>query len=397
MGIKSRLIFLFFVTYIISLIIYIFISTEIIYRGYSIWKLKNLEETLKKSIVIFNKASENKILTKKEQSEYKNLILNTMQEYKQKEIFKERIAYNLIKKLFLTTLPFFLIFILFVYISVDMVIKPVKLLARSMAGYPLKKVKLKKKVVKEIKVLITTFNEMTDKIKEYERKLHVQQRITGWLEMSRALVHEISNFIFPIERSLAAINKETKKKKAIVNEYRIVQNSLSNIKELITNMKRFYRTDRKKTMNIDIINELKYICHGYDIQLINTAEKKRIICSINRLEFNELIINLIKNAFESIPALRIPKIVTEVNKIKEWIVISIKDNGKGIPGKKIKKIFEPDFSTKRKGMGLGLAIVQRIITGNNWEMEIKSKVSKGSSFIVKIPLKGRINGKNINC
>lgn len=387
MGIKTRLIIQFFLIYIISLVIFVSIASEIIYKSQSIWQLENLDKSLKQSIDIFNKAKKHNILNKKFEKEYQELILKLMREHKQKEVFRENIIRNLIVKLLVSTFPFFLLIVLYFYVRVDQLINPLKRLSKRMSVYPLKSLKLKKKAVSEVSVLIDTFNHMIEQIKDYEQKLEAEQRITGWLEMSRAVVHEINNFILPIERSLVNLEKGIDQDNE--NNITMARNALNNIKELIFNMKRFYKVSSQVNKRIDIIKELHYICNGFDIICNNNTGLDKIFNTLHRLEFNELIINLIKNGFEAVPSDREPEIKVEVSLMRKKMQISIKDNGTGINKKDHKKIFQPSFSTKRKGMGLGLAIVHRIIIKNNWKLRIISEVNKGTFFIVSIPIKGR--------
>ncbi len=78
------------------------------------------------------------------------------------------------------------------------------------------------------------------------------------------------------------------------------------------------------------------------------------------------------------------KIKTQINNDK--LIIKISDNGQGIPAETKQKIFEPLFSTKSFGVGLGLPIVQQIIIQHKGIIEIQSKVGKGTTVKVKLPL-----------
>ena len=73
----------------------------------------------------------------------------------------------------------------------------------------------------------------------------------------------------------------------------------------------------------------------------------------------------------------------------EWVAISFADTGVGIPEKNLDKIFEPLFTTKAKGIGLGLALVRTLVEGHGGTVEVQSEVGKGSTFTVKLPISGR--------
>ena len=100
--------------------------------------------------------------------------------------------------------------------------------------------------------------------------------------------------------------------------------------------------------------------------------------------------NILINAMEAIEdkgKIRIKSAVV-VNNNTEWVTISIKDSGSGMPGKVKAKIFEPFFTTKDvgKGTGLGLSITYGIIKDHHGNIDVKSKTGKGTEFIIKLPI-----------
>ena len=94
--------------------------------------------------------------------------------------------------------------------------------------------------------------------------------------------------------------------------------------------------------------------------------------------------NLTQNALQSIPSYRDPQIKITIREKNKEIEIVISDNGMGIEVENKNKIFEPRFTTKSGGMGLGLGIVKKIIESLNGEIEFQSKLNKGTDFIIKL-------------
>ncbi|MEM2123231.1 MAG: ATP-binding protein [Candidatus Bathyarchaeia archaeon] len=95
--------------------------------------------------------------------------------------------------------------------------------------------------------------------------------------------------------------------------------------------------------------------------------------------------NIIQNAYEAMPRGGI--LTVEVEAVQDMVKVSFQDTGYGIPEENIKKIFQPLFTTKAKGLGLGLSTAKRIIDAHNGEIMIESKPGEGSKFTIKIPLK----------
>jgi signal transduction histidine kinase len=74
---------------------------------------------------------------------------------------------------------------------------------------------------------------------------------------------------------------------------------------------------------------------------------------------------------------------------EDMVWVRFQDNGCGIPEENLGKIFEPLFTTKPKGIGLGLAISKRLVEQNNGQIEVASQVGQGTTFTVKLPIEKR--------
>jgi two-component system nitrogen regulation sensor histidine kinase NtrY len=119
---------------------------------------------------------------------------------------------------------------------------------------------------------------------------------------------------------------------------------------------------------------------------INWPHESRIIVFADKEHLNGIFSNLIKNGIQSVPAGRegIIRIGMEVK--ANNVIISISDNGIGIPDKLKKNLFTPNFTTKSSGMGLGLSIVKRYVENANGRIWFESEPDKGSVFHIELPL-----------
>jgi len=97
-----------------------------------------------------------------------------------------------------------------------------------------------------------------------------------------------------------------------------------------------------------------------------------------------VLVNLIKNAIQAMT--RTGVLTIETNVSADGVVLSIGDTGGGIPADQLKRIFEPFYTTKKKGSGLGLMIVQRIIQDHRGQIKIESHVGQGTIFRIWLPL-----------
>jgi two-component system nitrogen regulation sensor histidine kinase NtrY len=103
-------------------------------------------------------------------------------------------------------------------------------------------------------------------------------------------------------------------------------------------------------------------------------------------QLGRAIINLIKNSIQSIPRDRAGVVTVKLYKDAVWAYISVTDNGGGISDELHDRLFEPSFTTKSSGMGLGLAITKRIIENFKGDIWFESTREEGTTFFIKLPL-----------
>jgi len=130
--------------------------------------------------------------------------------------------------------------------------------------------------------------------------------------------------------------------------------------------------------SLDIFNE-EYIRFESD--------EEEIITVMDRTQLIRIITNLIKNAIQAIPEEQDQKsIEVAVKRVGSNVNITVKDNGIGIETEYIEHIFEPKFTTKTSGMGLGLGIIKNIIENYKGTITFETQYGNGTTFIVSLPI-----------
>jgi signal transduction histidine kinase len=159
---------------------------------------------------------------------------------------------------------------------------------------------------------------------------------------------------------------------------------------LATEFSSFAKLPASRFTRIDAIEVLQSVILLYqgdpavDIVLRNEAGNSRVM--LDRDQLMRVFNNLIKNATQAIPPDRKGYIEVHCSEKKNRLIISIRDNGTGIPEEEQSKIFLPNFSTKTSGMGLGLAIVKNIIENGGGSIYFETKPDAGTVFYVSLPL-----------
>jgi signal transduction histidine kinase len=140
----------------------------------------------------------------------------------------------------------------------------------------------------------------------------------------------------------------------------------------------------------ELLDVVKIIRLGMDIftekYIVFEAPNEPLFARLDRTQLIRVLTNLVKNAIQACDEVSKPSVVVRVQKKNDKVCISVIDNGHGITQEHIDKIFEPKFTTKTSGMGLGLAMVKNIVQTYEGQIEVESSTPKGTSFRVWLPL-----------
>lgn len=246
----------------------------------------------------------------------------------------------------------------------------------------------------EIGELVDEYNKMVRQLELSVQKLAKSEREGAWQEMARQVAHEIKNPLTPMKLNLQylqmAIEKNSPDVRSIslyvsnimleqiehlsniANDFSQFANlgnispQIFNINEVLENVVSLYATNEK----VDIKAE-------YDEALTVNADKTQM---------NRLFTNLLQNAVQSVPEFRNIKISIKSRRVDDNAVISIRDNGTGIPQSLQSKIFTPNFTTKSSGTGLGLAMCKGIVERINGTISFETKENEWTEFTVSLPL-----------
>ncbi|MDT0650047.1 sensor histidine kinase [Autumnicola edwardsiae] len=253
----------------------------------------------------------------------------------------------------------------------------------------------------EIFALVSAYNSMIDELEESAVKLATGEREQAWREMAKQVAHEIKNPLTPMRLSVQSFERQFDKNdpdiEQKVKEYSdtlISQiDTMSSIASAFSNFAKM-PAQQNETLNVPKIVKLALDIFNENY-IVFTSEKEEILAKFDRTQLIRVITNLVKNAVQALKEQEDPKILVSVEEEEENVCISICDNGSGIPDKNKEKIFEPKFTTKSSGMGLGLAMVKNIVETYNGTINFISSPDKGTIFKVRFPKwSGKVHGIN---
>ena len=254
----------------------------------------------------------------------------------------------------------------------------------------IKKISLKGASI-EIKSLVESYNKMVDELEESAKKLALNEREQAWREMAKQVAHEIKNPLTPMRLSVQSFQSKfdpnDKQIQTKVNEYSktLIQqiDTMSKIAEAFSSFAKM------PAQNLELLDLEEVIDYAIDIfpnsYVTFLKPDKKINVQFDRDHLNRIITNLLKNAVQSIPDSREPEIKVKLYQNNDIVYIEVEDNGAGIDEVISQKIFEPKFTTKTSGMGLGLPMIKNIIEVYQGSISFQTNINKGTIFKISFP------------
>ena len=248
----------------------------------------------------------------------------------------------------------------------------------------------------EIGSLVTEYNHMVDKLASSAEKLARSERESAWREMAKQIAHEIKNPLTPMKLSVQHLQKTASEDGLIQKENlqritRTLIEQIDHLSAIATEFSNFAKMPRASNEEFDLegkiskISELFVNTDGVRIETEFLNQVPALVFA-DKEQLSRVFINLIKNAIQSIPEEKEGKISVCLETSDNEAIISIMDNGKGIPDELGDKLFQPNFTTKSSGMGMGLAIVKSIIENAGGAIRYETVMGKGTTFILNLPL-----------
>ncbi len=246
---------------------------------------------------------------------------------------------------------------------------------------------------KEINSLIKAYNRMVDKLEESATMLAQSEREQAWREMAKQVAHEIKNPLTPMrltvqsfQRKFDAQDPNLQQKLGDYTKTLIQQiDTMSAVASAFSN---FASMPAQQNETLNVVEVVEFSLDIFNEEYIHfESDEQEIITIMDRTQLIRIITNLIKNAIQAILEEQEDKsIVVAVRREGEYVHITVKDNGIGIETENTEHIFEPKFTTKTSGMGLGLGIIKNIIENYKGTITFETEYGKGTTFTVSLPI-----------
>ena len=245
----------------------------------------------------------------------------------------------------------------------------------------------------EIEILVDAYNNMIDQLEESAIKLAKSEREQAWREMAKQVAHEIKNPLTPMRLSVQSFerkfNPEDENIREKLSEYsKTLIQQIDVMSAIASAFSDFAKMPTQNKEEIEVISVIKLAIDIFNDESIQFhSEEKELFAFLDKTQLIRVLTNLVKNALQATEETENPEIIVDVSSESEFLKISVSDNGKGITNELKELIFEPKFTTKTSGMGLGLAMIKNIIEAYDGNISFTSEKNKGTTFTVILPKK----------
>ncbi len=234
-----------------------------------------------------------------------------------------------------------------------------------------------------------------EELKETQEQLIRSEKLAAIGKLAGGVGHELRNPLGAIKNAVYYIkgkvtNSELAKREPRIIEFLgIVDDEISSSNKIISDLLNFSRVAKPAVSPAKIRkvmeDTLSHLTVPENVEVINKVDANLPEVEIDADQIRQVLVNIATNAIQAMP--EGGKLTIDARKEDKFLEVAISDTGDGISEDVIRKIFDPLFTTRAKGIGLGLAVCQSIIERHGGAIGVESKVGEGATFTVKLPLK----------
>ncbi|KAF0241572.1 MAG: hypothetical protein FD180_4373, partial [Planctomycetota bacterium] len=248
----------------------------------------------------------------------------------------------------------------------------------------------------EVADLVAAFNRMTEGLARGRAALAREERERAWREMARQVAHEIKNPLTPLKLSLQNLRaawqaQDADFAKQLEESVDMTIGQIDLLARIATNFSQFAGKPSRAIVELDLNEDLRDAVELFrltapKVTFVEDLERPLAPVRGDRDEISRAFTNLVKNAVQAMPEGGMLTVTSRNEGLQ--VHVRLRDTGVGIPEDMKSRMFEPYFSTKTEGTGLGLGIVRRVIEDMNGRITFESAAGKGTTMILVFPAAG---------
>ena len=248
----------------------------------------------------------------------------------------------------------------------------------------------------EFKDFVEVYNESLQEKELHHQLVIKMEKESAWRDMAKQVAHDIKNPLTPIQLHIQHFQRSIRDRKMDMDQIekrtdRVTEIILTQINSLLRKVANFQDVAnvaegaRENVLLNKILTDIAMLHENErNVDVFVQLPKENVYVNGNKGQMERVFSNLAKNAVQAIPEDSQGVVVLSLTLDQDYAVITIKDNGTGIPEHMTNKVFTPNFTTKNSGTGLGLHICKSIIESHNGEIDFVTHRGEGTSFTVRL-------------
>jgi nitrogen fixation/metabolism regulation signal transduction histidine kinase len=253
----------------------------------------------------------------------------------------------------------------------------------------------------EVGRALSAFNQMTHELKRTRERLLRAERIAAWREIARRIAHEIKNPLSPIQVSIETMRKTYAKRHPDFDEIfeestLTILEEVGRLKRIVSEFSQFARMPRPKAAELNVREVLEHVLSLHrdaKVALALDHDPSAPAIRADREQLTQVFMNLLQNAVDAATGRHGDhggRVTLSVGPAegRGGVIVSVCDNGPGIRAEERDRIFEPYYTTKATGTGLGLPIAHRIIEDHGGAIEVLDGSDGGAELRIFLPSAG---------
>jgi len=249
----------------------------------------------------------------------------------------------------------------------------------------------------EIGQLVAAYNQMMEQLEESTEKLRQSEREGAWREMAKQVAHEIKNPLTPMKLSIqylqhAQRTDPERARQMISRVSNTLIEQIDGLAHIATAFSNFAKMPQAQLEEVElkavVTSVFRLFTEGQSPEATLQIDfpDNPVIVQADPRQLSRIFNNLIKNAQQAIPEDREGRIEVNMYVQQNTATVEVKDNGTGIPEEIQPRVFQPNFTTKSSGMGLGLAMCKNMMESMNGRIYFETVEGEGTTFFVTLPL-----------